>query len=155
MVAFAELHEIQRRLCNRRVLSVFIDTAGTADGPSWRAKLDRTLARLDATAPPLPSGERTARELCMAHLRTALEGIRGKPQEPGWVAYVTTDDVVAACPLDTRVETAVFWRTGIVMTPLLETAKRPPMQLAPSRARFALQRLAGSRPLMTSHAPPG
>lgn len=155
MIAFAELHELQRRLGHRKVLSVFIDTAGTADGPSWRVKLDRALARLDATAPHLPSGERTARELCMAHLRTTLEGIRGTLTEPGWVAYVTTDDVVAACPLDTRIETAVFWQTGIVMAPLLETVKRPAMALAPSRARFALQRLTGSRPLMTSHASPG
>lgn len=153
MLAFTELNEVQRRLQWRRVLSVFIDTAGTADGPPWRAKLDRALARLEATAPYPPSGECTARELCTAHLRTTLRGIQGTPKEPGWVAYVTTDGVVAAFPLDTRIETAVFWQTGIVITPVLETAKRPAMQLAPSRARFALQQLPEPRPLVTSARP--
>ncbi|HJR65247.1 MAG TPA: hypothetical protein VJ802_02375 [Gemmatimonadaceae bacterium] len=154
MLAFTELHEVQRRLQNRKVLSVFVDTSGPADGPSWRAKLDRALASLDARPPLLSSGERTARELCVAHLRTALESLRGTPGEPGWVAYVTTDDVVAAWPLHRPVETAVFWQSGIVMAPLLETVvKRTEMATLASQRRFALQRLTESRPLVRNHAP--
>lgn len=141
MLAFTELHEVQRRLQSRKVLSVFVDTSGAADGRSWRSKLDRALARLNATS-QLPSGERTARELCVAHLRAALESLRGTPGEPGWVAYVTTDDVVAFWPLHTPVETAVFWRTGIVMA-------QPP-----SQRRFALQLLTRTRPLARNHASP-
>lgn len=155
MLAFAELHEIQRRLRNRKVLSVFVDTRGTADGPSWRRGLDQALARLEVTAPYLPRGEHTARGLCVAHLRTTLESIREAPKEPGWVAYVTTDDVVAASPVDTPVETTVCWQIGIVIAPLLAAAaKRPQIQLTASPARFAVQRVAGTRPLMRSHAPP-
>ena len=155
MLAFTELHDVQRRLQSRKVLSVFVDTSGAADSRSWRAKLDRALARLDARPPQLPSGERTARELCVAHLRTALESLRGTPGEPGWVAYVTTDDVVAAWPLHTPVETAVFWQRGIVMAPLLETAvTRAEMQTSASQRRFALQRLTGSRSLTRTHASP-
>ena len=91
----------------------------------------------------------------MAHLRTTLEGIREAPEAPGWVAYVTTDDVVAGYPVDTRVETAVFWQAGIVTAPLLEaTAKRPQTQPVASSARVAVQRLAGTRPPMRIHAPP-
>lgn len=155
MLAFTQLHEVQRRLQNRKVLSVFVDTSGPADGPSWRAKLDRALANLDATPPRLSNGERTARDLCVAHLRTALESLRGTPGEPGWVAYVTTDDVVAAWPLHRPVETAVFWQSGIVMAPLLETAvERAEMQTSASQRRFALQRVARARPLVRNHASP-
>ena len=155
MLAFTQLHEVQRRLQKRKVLSVFVDTSGPADGPSWRAKLDRALANLDATPPRLSNGERTARDLCVAHLRTALESLRGTPGEPGWVAYVTTDDVVAAWPLHRPVETAVFWQSGIVMAPLLETAvKRAEMQTSATQRRFALQRVARARPLVRNHASP-
>lgn len=148
VLPFAELHDLQRRLRNRKVLSVFIDTAGTADGPSWRVKVERVLARLDATPPQLPSGERTARALCMAHLRTFLECIRDTPKERGWYAYVTTDDVVAASPIDGQLETAAFWQTGLVMAPLLNApAKRSRLQMAAPPPRFALQSLAESREL--------
>jgi hypothetical protein len=154
MFDFAEVRDLERRLQNRKVLSVFVDTRETADGPSWRRKLDRALARLEATGPCPSSGDRTARELCMGHLRTTLEGIREAPEAPGWIAYVTTDDVVAGYPVDTRVETAVFWQTGIVTAPVLDaTAKRPQTQPAASPARVAVQRLAGTRPPMRIHAP--
>ena len=149
VLPFAELHDLQRRLRNRKVLSVFIDTSGTADGPPWRVKVERVLARLDATPPELPSGERTARALCMAHLRTFLESTRDTPRERGWYAYVTTDDVVAASPLDGKLETAAFWQTGLVMAPLLNaTGKRSRLQVAAPPPRFALQLLAESRALV-------
>ena len=154
MLAFAELDALQRRLRNRKVLSVFVDTRSMADGPSWRGKLDRTLARLEATPPYLPSGERTARELCVAHLRTTLESIREAPKEPGWVAYVTTDDVVAAFPVDTPLETTVFWQIGIVIAPLsVAAAKHPQIQRPASPPRAAVQRLAVTRPPVRIQAP--
>jgi hypothetical protein len=155
VLPFAELHDLQRRLRNRKVLSVFVDTSGTADGPSWRAKVERVLARLDATPPQLPSGERTARTLCMAHLRTFLESIRDTPRERGWFAYVTTDDVVTASPLDSQLETAAFWQTGIVMAPLLDMSdKRSRTAVVESQPRFAVQTLARSRALVSSPAHP-
>ena len=118
MFAIAELPQLESRLRSRKVLSVFVDTSAAEDGSAWRVKLDRALARLDATSPPLSTGDRTARELCMAHLWTALEGKREAPGKPGWVAYVTTDDVVVAEPLPVAVETGVFWNNGIVVAPL-------------------------------------
>lgn len=124
MLAFAELPQLERRLRNRKVLSVFVDTSAADDGSAWRVKLDRALARVDSTSPPLSSGDRTARELCMAHLRTALEGRREAPGRPGWVAYVTTDDVVVAEPVPVAVETGVFWDNGIVVGPLASALPR-------------------------------
>jgi hypothetical protein len=109
------------------VLSVFVDTstADPATGSAWRVELNRALARLDAMPPRLSSGERTARDLCMAHLRTALEGIRRAPGRPAWVAYVTTDDVVAAGPVRGRLETGVFWQNGVVVGPLRSALAEP------------------------------
>jgi hypothetical protein len=134
MLAFAELGQLERRLRSRKVLSVFVDTSAPEDGSAWRVKLDRALARLDATS--LSSGDRTARELCMAHLRTALEGRREAPGRPGWVAYVTTDDVVAAEPVPVAVETGVFWDNGIVVGPLAPALPRTSSRLIEaSRAR--------------------
>jgi len=34
MFDFAEVRDLERRLQNRKVLSVFVDTRGTADDPS-------------------------------------------------------------------------------------------------------------------------
>jgi hypothetical protein len=117
MVGFGELRELERRLRNRKVLTVFVD-ASVADRAAWRAELNRALFRLEAASPHLSAGERTARELCIAHLRTLLEGGRGAPGWPAWVAFVTTDDVVASGPVRARVATSVFWQTGIVVRPL-------------------------------------
>jgi hypothetical protein len=125
MFTFAQLRELEGRLRNRKVLSVFVDMAVTTADTTWRDGLNRALARLDATPPHLNAGERTALDLCMAHLRTALEGMRATPGERGWVAYVTTDDVVAAGPVRTRLETAAFWQNGIVVRPLMPVLVKP------------------------------
>lgn len=127
MFAFAQLRELERRLRHRKVLSVFVDTSDTdrKKGSAWRDELNRALLRLDAMPPYVSSGERTARELCMAHLRTALEGMRGAPGRPAWVAYVTTDDVVAAGPVRARLDTGVVWQTGIVVTPFRSARAKP------------------------------
>ena len=117
MFTYAQRQELEYRLRNRKVLSVFIDASSAAAGPAWRMELNRALARLESRPPRLPEGERTARELCVAHLRAALEGMRGVPGRPGWVAYVTTDDVVASGPVRSRVETTAVWQTGIVVRP--------------------------------------
>jgi hypothetical protein len=127
MLDLPQLRELQRSLRNRKVLSVFVDTSTTdpTRGSTWRDELNRALARLDATPPCSSSGEHTARELCTAHLRTALEGMRGALGAPGWVAYVTTDDVVAAEPVRARLKTGVFWQNGMVIGPILAALARP------------------------------
>lgn len=125
MFTFAQLRELQARLRNRKVLSVFVNMSVTTADTTWRAELNRALARLDAKPPHLPSGERTALDLCIAHLRTALEGIRGSPGEPGWVAYATTDDVVAAGPVRAQLETEAFWQNGIVVRPIMPAFVKP------------------------------
>ena len=126
MFTFAQLRELERRLRNRKVLSVFVDTSdtGSTRSSTWRDELNRALFRLDGMR-YVSSGERTARELCMAHLRTALEGMHGTPGRPAWVAYVTTDDVVAAGPVRARLDTGVFWQTGIVVTPFRSARAKP------------------------------
>lgn len=133
MFTYAQLRELERQLKNRKVLSVFIDTSSAAAGPAWRMELNRALARLEATPPRLPEGERTARELCVGHLRAALEGMRETPGRPGWAAYVTTDDVVAAGPVRDRVETKVCWQNGIVVRPMARAPGRTPVPVTPGR----------------------
>lgn len=125
MFTFAQLRELERRLRNRKVLSVFVDMSVTTAETTWRAEFNRALVRLDAKPPHLPSGERTALDLCIAHLCTALEGMRGTPGEPGWVAFVTTDDVVAAGRVRAHLETEAFWRNGIVVRPLMTAFVKP------------------------------
>jgi hypothetical protein len=125
MFTFPQLRELARTLRNRKVLSVFVDTSATGEGSSWREELQRALAGLDAMPPHLSRAEGTARALCMAHLWTALEGMRGVPGRPAWVAYVTTDDVVAAGPVPARLETGAFWQNGVVVAPLLSEVAAP------------------------------
>jgi hypothetical protein len=127
MLTFAALRDLERRLQNRKVLSVFVDTSAIQPPRrfGWREQLNRALARLEVTVPSCSSGERTARELCMAHLRTLLEGMRALPEGPGWVAYVTTDDVIASGAVRASLETSAFWQNGIVVAPLLSTVAAP------------------------------
>lgn len=126
MFTFAQLRDLERSLRNRKVLSVFVDTSttGGAWDSSWRVGLDHALARL-YDAPTAAPGDATARTLCIAHLETLLEGMRRSPGSPGWVAYVTTDDVVAAGAVRAPVETRVFWQDGIVSDPLHSAVAEP------------------------------
>ena len=133
MFTYGQLRELEHQLKNRKVLSVFIDTSSAAAGTAWRMALNRALARLEATPPRLPEGERTARELCVAHLRAAVEGMRETPGRPGWVAYVTTDDVVAMGPVRDRVETKVFWQNGIVVRPMAGAPGKTRVPVIPAR----------------------
>jgi hypothetical protein len=133
MFTFAQLRELEGRLHDRKVLSVFVDMAVTTADTTWREALNRALAQLDARPPHLKAGDRTALDLCVAHLRTALEGMRGTPGEPGWVAYVTTDDVVASGPVRTRLETAAFWQHGIVVRPLMPALVKPRVAMTKTR----------------------
>jgi len=121
MLALAQLLGLERSLRGRRVLSVFVDTTVTdpASRSGWRCQLDRAFARLQFDAGGLKPGDRTALELCLAHVRTALQGARGAPGRPGWVAYATTDDVVLAEAVRTPVKTRVYWQHGMVIAPLL------------------------------------
>lgn len=121
MLALAQLLGLERSLRGRRVLSVFVDTTVTdpASRSGWRAQLDRAFARLQSDAGGMRPGDRTALELCLAHVRTALQGARGAPGRPGWVAYATTDDVVLAEAVRTPVKTRVYWQHGMVIAPLL------------------------------------
>ena len=121
MLALAQLLGLERSLRGRRVLSVFVDTTVTdpASRSGWRSQLDRAFARLHSEAGGRTPGDRTALELCLAHVRTALEGARGAPGRPGWVAYATTDDVVLAEAVSTPVKTRVYWQHGMVIAPLL------------------------------------
>ena len=121
MLALAQLLGLERSLRGRRVLSVFVDTTVTdpASRWGWRSQLDRAFARLQSDAGGLQPGDRTALELCLAHVRTALQGARGTPGRPAWVAYATTDDVVLAEAVRTPVKTRVYWQHGMVIAPLL------------------------------------
>ena len=154
MLTLTEVLGTERALRGRRALSVFVDTSSKGRDPhdTWRADLDRAIARVVAEASRLPDGERTAFELCLAHVRTELEAAHGPPACPGWVAYATTDDVVLAGAVRAPVQTQVVWQRGLVIAPLLPqlvpdamadtVAPRPPM-LASRGIRPELQLAAG------------
>lgn len=129
MLTTTQLRALERGLRTRKVLSIFIDTSAPDlhRRQNWRTEAYRALARLDGALLHSPPGERTARELCVAHLSTLLETIRDTPRAPGWVAYVTTDDVVAHGPVRERIDTRVFWRAGAVIAPLLPALTEPPV----------------------------
>jgi hypothetical protein len=129
------------------VLSVFIDTSDAGTPTKWRTELDRAFARLLAEASRSTDGDRTALELCLAHVRTALEAAHGAPGRPGWVAYATTHDVILEGTVRSPLETKAFWRRGLVVAPLLpdsladRVAARLPA-IAPAMARTELQPLS-------------
>lgn len=129
MLTTTQLRALERDLRHRTVLSVFIDTSAIdlARRDNWRLEAYRALARLNGALLHGSPGERTARELCVGHLATLLETMREIPRGASWVAYVTTDDVVAHGPVRARLDTRVFWRKGAVIAPLLPALTEPPV----------------------------
>lgn len=150
MLKLTQIFGMERALRGRRVLSVFVDTSSTDRGgrATWRADLDLAIARVLADASRLPGGERTALELCLAHVRTELEAAHGPPASPRWVAYATTDDVVLAGAVQGPLQTQVIWQRGLVVAPLLpqlvpeamaDTVAPRPAMIAPPRGHRELQ----------------
>lgn len=147
MLTLTQVLGMERAVRGQRVLSVFIDTSDAGTPTKWRTELDRAFARLLAEASRSTDGDRTALELCFAHVRTALEAARGAPGRPGWVAYATTHDVILEGTVRSPLETKAFWRRGLVVAPLLpesladRVAARLPA-IAPAMARTDLQPLS-------------
>jgi hypothetical protein len=127
MLTATRLRALSNTLRDRKVLSVFIDLAANEaeyDHRDWRYDVHRAVARLRSST-CLEPRERTARDLAVAHLLSLVETMREPPQGPAWVAYATTDDVVAHGTVRTRVVTLASWRDGPMIGPLLPALVDP------------------------------
>lgn len=132
-----ELRGLERACGGQRALSLFVDTSDSAGATMGRSRLvlDREISRAQTEALRLAPGERTAVELCFAHVRTAIETMRDVPLSLGWVAYATTDGAVVAEPVRRPMATQVYWQRGIVTAPLLARGEE---RGAPRKARRRL-----------------
>lgn len=97
-------------------LSVYID--GRVSDPvmrtRWRTELQNALDTVRAGVPPL---EREAFLICETRLEQVLSRFDGAIGAPGFVAFVTPDQVRVAEPVATPMPTIAFWSRGARVAP--------------------------------------
>jgi hypothetical protein len=97
-------------------LSVYID--GRVSDPAmrtrWRTELENALDVVRAAVPPL---EREPLLLCETRLEQVLARFDGAIGAPGFVAFITPDQVRFAEPLATAMPTIAFWSRGVRVAP--------------------------------------
>jgi hypothetical protein len=97
-------------------LSVYID--GRVSDPvmrtRWRTELQNALDTVRAGVPPI---EREAFLICETRLEQVLSRFDGAIGSPGFVAFVTPDQVRFAEPVATPMPTIAFWSRGARVAP--------------------------------------
>ncbi len=97
-------------------LSVYID--GRVSDPAmrtrWRTELQNALDVVRAGVPPL---EREPFLVCTTRLEQALSQFEGAIAAPGFVAFITPDQVRFAEPVATPMPTIAFWSRGARVAP--------------------------------------
>jgi len=97
-------------------LSVYVD--GRVSDPAmrtrWRTELQNALDAVRAGVPPL---EREAFLICETRLEQVLSRFDGAIGAPGFVAFVTPDQVRFAEPVATPMPTIAFWSRGARVAP--------------------------------------
>jgi hypothetical protein len=150
MPAYADLHDLEQRLRDESVLSVYIDGEETDPGKRrrWRIELKNRLDAIEDSLAERSHDEREAFRSARDALMKRLSDIRGLVRAPGWVGFFTAEGEAHAGPLPAAVSTLAVWERGPRLTPFVRALKeaRPVILIvADSRAarlyRYAERRL--------------
>lgn len=97
-------------------LSVYVDgrVADPAMRTRWRTELQNALDAARVEVPPL---EREAFLICETRLESVLSRFDGAIGAPGFVAFITPDQVRFAAAVATPMPTAAFWSRGARVAP--------------------------------------
>lgn len=116
-------------------LSVYIDgrVADPVMRTRWRTELQNAI---EATRAQIPDLERQAFLVCETRLEQVLAQFDGAIGAPGFVAFVTPDQVRFAEPVATPMPTMVFWSRGARVAPYVRALEHE---------RPVLAVIAGSR----------
>ncbi|HEX6135530.1 MAG TPA: hypothetical protein VFZ24_16280 [Longimicrobiales bacterium] len=141
MLALHDLVEMQRKLSDASVLSVYIaaEEHDPTERSSWRMRLT---AQLDRQEQELEGDVRDAFRAARRLLENELQPYRGFLPGRGWVAFVTPERVWHCEEVPAPMPDLVRWREGILIGPYLRALKqsRPVMLVLIDRRRARLLR---------------
>lgn len=125
MLTREQLVELERRLRERWVLSVYVDATvqDPAERGAWRVKLDTSLAAIRLSLRDATHDEREAFAAATARLHESLAAVSGALRSTGWVAFVTDADVPYAEGLPVPMPTLVTWERGMRIAPYLRALR--------------------------------
>lgn len=125
MLTHGELVTLERSLRGTRVLSVYLDGAGTdpAVQHAWRVRLDHELSGIRARLAGASREEREQFAACLELLEGLLQGESIRAGAPGWVAFITPEGVRHAGPMLAPMPVLAKWGHGACITPYLRAIK--------------------------------
>ena len=125
MLTETQLRALANTLQNEQVLSVYVD--GTIEDPAeqqaWRTQLEHSLKDLRAWLADSTHEERERFDRCVALLYEQLPPLPKAIGAPGWIGFVTSDQMVHAERLPVPVPTLAVWSTGISLAPYIRALK--------------------------------
>jgi Bacterial archaeo-eukaryotic release factor family 10 len=121
MMTREALIALDRSLDGKKVLSAYLGSAESdpAERTSWRRSLAERIDELRDQLLGRPRSERDAFEACVTHLMDRLAGIVGFLPSPGWVAFVTRQEVKYAEALPVPMPVLVAWDDGMRLAPYI------------------------------------
>jgi len=137
MLNHEELGRLTRTLRDKKILSVYLDTAARdpAQKRAWRTQLGDEIRRIRDGTPSSPNGERAAFDRAVAQLEEARETAVGART---WVGFACGDKVHHSEALPVRTPNVVAWGLGPRVAPYLTALRqRRPVVLAEVNAEGA------------------
>ena len=137
MLNHEELGRLTRTLRDRKILSIYLDTAARdpAQKHAWRTQLDDEIRRLRDGNSPAPAGDRSAFDRAVRLLAGARESAACSRT---WVGFACADEVHHSEALPVRTPTLVAWGMGPRIAPYLAALRqRHPVILAEVNAEGA------------------
>ncbi len=122
MLTYAQLAKLERNTRDRLVLNVYVDATqlDTVARRAWRRTLADEITATRKAVAGAPHAERNAFEKAAKLLtRQAKELSDDLDGAPGWVAFVTDEEIVYAGPTVAPPQPSLTWRRGIAAAPYL------------------------------------
>lgn len=122
MLTYAQLAKLAHDVQDRHVLNVFVDATelDAVARRAWRRTLASGITATRKAIADAPHAERQAFEKAAKLVtRQAKELSDDLDAAPGWVAFVTEDEIVYAGPVFRAPRASVSWRRGIATAPYL------------------------------------
>jgi hypothetical protein len=139
MLTQSELTTLERSLHGRRVLSVYIDgeSPDPAQRTSWRTALENELDSVKREISSATHAEREDFALAVELLEKELSSLPGGVGAPGFVAFVTPQEMRYAAALPVRVPTRVVWGERLCVAPYVRAGKalRPAIVVVADRRK--------------------
>src|SRR5688572_5919375 len=147
MLSHAELMNLEQRLRDETVLSVYVngEFADVAARGQWRTELRNALDAIEESLRDAPHAEREAFSHARQLAQTEVDQYRNGEDAPGWLGLFTDREVHHAAVVTAPVPTVATWSQGANVAPAIRALKeaRPVLVVVTDSTQVRIHRYVG------------